>query len=1178
MKAILFALLFLLPLPAVATTWYVRVDGGTLFSPGAPGQCDGTTDAAYPGHGNNQHCALSDPRFLYSIGTGAAYKWVISGGDTVLFRGGPWRIGQNTSASCGPFSNNCSSDGASIPSPPAGTASQPTTFRGENYASCSSKTQLYGGYTINSVFDLRGTNNVQLQCLEITDHSQCTTLGAKPSACNRAIIDDYAKNGIVTDQNTHDLTLTDLDIHGFRDNGIIGAVGGVVSATRVRVAFNGQAGWNFDDGIQTKSVNGQMNWSYVTIEGNGCIEEYPITHTFPAAYCYDDGNGGYGDGVGTPDTQINFAVDHSTIRYNTQDGLDLLHTSGSSITVANSSFYANMGQQLKLGPMASTSVTNNVFLTNCKRMSANIPGAPAGWNAGLSDFCRAQAGVVMVQRGDNGGGGTYLWQNNDFVGYAGDAMFESGNCTDSFVSKPTTDCNTANITFENNILVGYPYVIPSYHYGDLPPTGTDGGDSQRFKTLAHNIYFNMRTCPQQTASTCTDPHLAGEPTFTIGVPIAETAFDTVNFALTSASTNAIGTGLSIPGLTTDYNGATRTVPTTIGALIYTGPTTSSPPPPPTSPTPSKPSAPKKPTATAVFTVTPGSAITGKAVIASIKVTGTTDAIPGGTVTLYLPNGPVQLSLSSGTASSSFAFSGPGTYTLSAAYSGDGTYAATYSNDTTVNVTGGSASIDAATASAARSLAAPTSAAATTTMRRLASATQSSLGSATTPATASNTCQPLRIGSREILPSAVPASGCDATTQVSIVPAYRTLYAEQPAELQSFVLGGGDQSVTWSILSQPSHSDGHLLNTQSRDTVFTATVAGRYTLIAVSLADSSQIATTTLYVTGHTMPYHATALGTEPVDCTVDPALVGQTYEVGPSQTYQHVRDLPLAGIGAGSTIRIHNEDTSGLSPTTYHEFLDLSQHAIADQPLRLCGVPDSTGHLPILDATDATPASLTTGTPTGIITVAPTSEAPANIQIEGIELRNANASNTYQMADGTLARWAADAGCLNITAGQNITVIGNDLSHCSTGGHSSSVVDTIASPNTLWEGNHLHDNGVVGSNTGNQLSLEASGEIVQFNQLDSYPAGAFGANIRSSSSGGNIIRYNYLGGSPTQQIDLAGARSTTSSRSLPASAPKAGQSAEKTDNFAPTIHLVYGNYLGGRSAASTSLAPAVNSR
>lgn len=1132
MKVVLFTLLLLLPLPAVATTWYVRPDGGTLFTPGNPGQCDGKTDAAYPGHGKNQHCAVSDPRYLYSVGTGAAYSWVIAGGDTVLLRGGPWRIGQNTSASCGPFSNNCSSDGAAIPPPPAGTASQPTSFLGENYANCSKKTQLYGGYTVNQVFDLRGSNHVRLACLELTDHSQCTTLGVgKPVACNRDIIDDYAKNGILTNQSTHDITLTDLDIHGFRDNGIIGAVGGTVAATRVRIAFNGQAGWNFDDGVQTKSVNGQMNWSYVSIEGNGCIEEYPITHGFPAAYCYDDSNGGYGDGVGTPDTQISFSIDHSTVRYNTQDGLDLLHTSGSNITVSESSFYANMGQQLKLGPMASTSVTNSLFLTNCKRMSADIPGAPSGWNAGLSDFCRAQAGVAMVQRGDNVGGGSYIWQNNDFVGYAGDAMFEISSCTDSFVSKPTTDCNTPNIVFQNNLLVGYPYVIASYHYGDLPPTGTDGNNAVHFRTIGHNIYYNMRSCPAETASVCTDPHLAGEPAFTTGVPIPETSFDSVNFALTSASTNAIGKGLSLSSITADYNGAARTTPTTIGALVYTG-SASSVSSGSGSGSGSSGSSPKpKAAATALFSVTPNSSHTGQTVTASVKVTGNSSATPTGTVTFYLPTGAVQHSLSAGTASVTFTLGGTGTYTMTAYYAGDGTYPGVSSNSASVTASAG-ATANASVATSAANASLATSAAFSAASQRLASTTSDL------------TANP---------------------SQVSIVPAYRTLYAGQSAAIES-VTAVANQSVAWSLSAQPQGGDGHLLSSSSGDTVFSANVAGRYTLTATSLNDPAQTATATLYVTGHKMPYSATALGTEPVDCSVDPALLGPTYEVGPSQAYAHLRDLPLTSIGAGATIRIHNEDTSGVNPTVYHEYLELSQHATADQPLRICGVPDSTGHLPVLDASNATPAGATAA-PAGAVTVQSSPNAPtvtpANVQIEGLQIRNANASAMYRGVDGVLTSWAPGAACLDTTGGQNIAVIGDDLDHCGTGGHSGAGA-TIGT--TLWEGNDLRENGVAGSALGNQLSLESSGVVVQFNHFDSYPAGALGANI-SSTGTGNVIRYNDLGSGPARQIDLTGISPTGFAGTL-----TSGQAAyEAALEQATEEHLVYGNvYQDNSPTAATS--------
>lgn len=79
-------------------------------------------------------------------------------------------------------------------------------------------------------------------------------------------------------------------------------------------------------------------------------------------------------------------------------------------------------------------------------------------------------------------------------------------------------------------------------------------------------------------------------------------------------------------------------------------------------------------------------------------------------------------------------------------------------------------------------------------------------------------------------------------------------------------------MTWSIVSQPSEGSGVLSDTANRDVVFSATVAGRYIVQAVSSADGSKSATAILYVTGNPMPYSVTKNGTEPVDCSVDQIL------------------------------------------------------------------------------------------------------------------------------------------------------------------------------------------------------------------------------------------------------------------------------------------------------------------
>ena len=151
----------------LGVTWYIRPDGGTRYSANVPtGQCDGQADAPYTGTGSNQHCAFNDYRSLYSDGTYNNKAWVISGGDTVIVRGGPWRIGQN-----GPNPGDYFGDDpgdpydAFNPTIPSGTPSQHTRILGENYAQCTSMTQLFGGYAVGAVLNLKGAQYVDVQCL-----------------------------------------------------------------------------------------------------------------------------------------------------------------------------------------------------------------------------------------------------------------------------------------------------------------------------------------------------------------------------------------------------------------------------------------------------------------------------------------------------------------------------------------------------------------------------------------------------------------------------------------------------------------------------------------------------------------------------------------------------------------------------------------------------------------------------------------------------------------------------------------------------------------------------------------------------------------------------------------------------------------------------------------------------
>lgn len=523
------------------TTWYVRPDGGTRYSANkTTGQCNGKADAPYPGSGTNQNCAFNDYRYLYTDGKTKA--WVIAGGDTVIVRGGPWRVGQD--ATGGDFGNNLGDAYLAYNPPiPSGTASRHTRILGENYASCSTspKTQLFGGWGVYADIYLVGAQYVDVQCFELTDHSQCQN-------CVYGT-DDYAKNGLMTDVTTKNVWLQDLNIHGFTDNGIKGMIGGTVNVNNMRIGNNSLAGWEFDDGSGQSSTAAAVNATKLTVEWSGCDEEYPITHNYPAIGCSDDNSGGYGDGVGTPNTPLNFTCDQCLFRYNTQDGLDLYHVTGSNITVTRSAAYGNMGQQFKTGPMQSIVFQNNLAVTNCNRLSKPIGDISSSFNASLSDFCRANGDGIQMALLD---GGTLNFENNSIVGYS--------NVTLDFQCD-SSSCSSSSLIFRNNLIRGY--VDPNYNSGQTPAF-VYFSSGLNFTQRDHNLIYNERNsgCPATGYANelCVDPLLVSEPASMSG----ESTLDNFNFQLTSGSP-AKGAGVAVPGLTTDYTGATRTNPPSIGA-------------------------------------------------------------------------------------------------------------------------------------------------------------------------------------------------------------------------------------------------------------------------------------------------------------------------------------------------------------------------------------------------------------------------------------------------------------------------------------------------------------------------------------------------------------------------------------------------------------------------------------
>jgi hypothetical protein len=509
----------------------------------------------------NQACAFNDIRSLWADGeytTVAGFPkwgWVGTGGDTYIVDcPTDCRIGYsgpNANNYLGGLAGNPYASG--MPVPPSGSASAPTQILGANWANCtgdSVKAHLNGGYGVNPVLNLSGASYVNVQCLDISDHSSCTRTAQ--NGCHTSYpLDDYATSGIAWSNATNNVSLTDIRVHGMAANGMIGPPGDGVTLSRVAIVGNALSGWNMDRSDGTTGT-GTLILNKLSVLWNGCSEEYPIVDALPYNYCTDDSNGGYGDGIGTANVVSNppwyILLINSTAAYNTQDGFDFLHMkgSGSAISVQNSLAYSNMGQQLKVGALSTS--YNNLIVGNCEAMTNAIPGTPAGYNTHLSDFCRAANTAVAL--GISDAGATYFEDNTVLSdGSTGIEVDCNGTCT-----------SAASFIYQNNIFYGsknengnqYPGMIYSSVKGLFSNPGT---------LVTNNLTFHARkTCPDkglnEQNAVCADPLLTDDTYHSYGYG---------DMSLSSASP-AIGAGLAIGGVTKDFAGKKRSAPPSIGAL------------------------------------------------------------------------------------------------------------------------------------------------------------------------------------------------------------------------------------------------------------------------------------------------------------------------------------------------------------------------------------------------------------------------------------------------------------------------------------------------------------------------------------------------------------------------------------------------------------------------------------
>lgn len=375
--------------------------------------------------------------------------------------------------------------------------------------------------------------------------------------------------------------------------------------------------------------------------------------------------------------------------------------------------------------------------------------------------------------------------------------------------------------------------------------------------------------------------------------------------------------------------------------------------------------------------------------------------------------------------------------------------------------------------------------------------------------------------------------CANTTNVLVAPAYQQAYRGQPMTLQSWVVGNTDETGTWSIESQPTGGDGALADTGNRDTLFSATVTGRYQIAYRSHSNPNQVGTAIVYVSPNALPaYVATANQTRPHECYPDPQLGGPDYEVGAGHAFTTISSVPaVASWTPGTIMRVWNTDKTGASPSTYHEYFQVQVSGTATQPMVVCGVPDALGNLPILDGANAVgQAGISTGGAAGFGIVSvwagpPTpygywqsgSAGPSYVSITGLHMRNASPSISYTVPGGGAKQsYTEGASCVNLRSGSYIDVSGNDMDACTNG------LFTAENANSGWVnitqqvtmmGNHIHGSGYSTSCSEHQVYFQSFFGLFEGNRVDKYLTTACGSNVKWRGVEG-IFRYNYLDGEP----------------------------------------------------------------
>jgi hypothetical protein len=240
---------------------------------------------------------------------------------------------------------------------------------------------------------------------------------------------------------------------------------------------------------------------------------------------------------------------------------------------------------------------------------------------------------------------------------------------------------------------------------------------------------------------------------------------------------------------------------------------------------------------------------------------------------------------------------------------------------------------------------------------------------------------------------------------------------------------------------------------------------------------------------------------------------GRIFEVGAGMPYTCITNCPTFDLMPGDEIRVYYQEHAYAD-----KFLILGEGTI-DQPIKIIGIPDASGEMPVLDGANAVCTSDYIGSNEDrqVIKLGQADDMASYIIIDGFEIRNANNTNSFVNASGNNQAYNDNASAIRVENGSHITIRNCIVHHngngIQTGKNTHNVLiescQIYQNGVCQWENSYIHNMYLSGRN-GNTITVQYSyiGELLSQGQQVKSRAEKF------------VFRYNWLEGGRNAQMDL----------------------------------------------------------